>query len=151
MELFCVECESWQVTRSDLVSQHTSNHKWTSNIRREWVTLNISVIITREVWYNQKQVRFSPELYSWYCELFFCVNCGKSNSQTVNFYLSFLYCADIFIHALHNVRHITSHISDKNCKTAKIFKKQKMRPSPHLLSIRCGPFGLNIDHKVWSF
>ena len=28
--------------------------------------------------------------------------------------------------------HITSHISDKNCKTAKIFKKQKMRPSPCL-------------------
>ena len=84
------------------------------------LTLNIRVIIAREVWYNQKQVRLSPELHSWYCELFFCVNWGKSNSQTVNFHLSF-YIVLIFIHALCNVRHITCHISDKNCKTAKIF------------------------------
>ena len=35
--LSCDKCESWLVTRSDLVSHHTSLHKQACNIRREWV------------------------------------------------------------------------------------------------------------------
>ena len=33
----CDKCKSWLVTRSDLVSHHTSTHKQTGNISREWV------------------------------------------------------------------------------------------------------------------
>ena len=114
-ELFCDKCKSWLVTRSDLVSHHTSTHKvgrqyqqrlgyWLRICHGILFTLNISVLKVNKIQCdgqekfdgNQKQVRLSPELYSWYCELFFCVNGGKSNSQTVFFYLSFLHFADIF-------------------------------------------------------
>ena len=33
----CDKCKSWLVTRSDLVSHHTSLHKQACNIGREWV------------------------------------------------------------------------------------------------------------------
>ena len=59
-ELFCDKCKSWLVTRSDLVSHHTSTHKvgrqyqqrlgyWLRICHGILFTLNISVIIAREV------------------------------------------------------------------------------------------------------
>ena len=110
-ELFCDKCKSWLVTRSDLVSYHTSTHKvgrqyqerlgyWLRICHGILFTLNISVLKVNKSQCdgqekfddNQKQVRLSPELYSWYCELFFCVNGGKSNSQTVFLSFIFIFC-----------------------------------------------------------
>ena len=68
MELFCDESESWQVTRSDLVSQHTSNHKWTSNIRREWVIGSEGNVLPLNFVYLQYQ----------------CDNCKRSLMITIN-------------------------------------------------------------------
>ena len=57
------------------------------------LTLNIRVIIAREVWYNQKQVRLSPELSSWYLNVSLLNWWEEAERQVRNKYGATTLCA----------------------------------------------------------
>ena len=128
------------MTRSDLVSYHTSTHKvgqqyqerlgyWLRICHGILFTLNISVMGKRSLMVTKNKLDSHQSSTHGIVNYSF-VSMGENPTVRLFFYLSFLYFADIFIQAHYSVRHVTFHFSDNNYKTAKILKKQKMRPSP---------------------